>query len=93
MFFVTLAKMKGEIDPEFSKKTEEFMASPPAGIKIHKVLHTLGQYDIVILYEAPSEKVALMTAMFFASKTKTETMVAIPQEEVKNMLQTRQTQL
>ena len=56
------------------------------GIKIHQVLQTLGQYDVVIVYEAPNEKVALMTAMNFADKATTETLVAIPQQEVKEML-------
>ena len=86
MLFLTLARMKGPIDPEFSKKTEEFVSNPPKGIKIHRVLHTLGRYDIVILYEAPNEKVAVMTAMNFADKAITETLVAIPNEEIKEIL-------
>ena len=87
--FVTLARMRGAIDSEFSEKTEEFMKNPPAGIKILKVLHTLGQYDIVIFYEAPNEKAALMAAMNFGGKASTETMVAIPHEEAKEMMKGR----
>lgn len=89
MLFVTLAKMRGAIDEEFSKKTEEFMKNPPEGIKIQQVLHTLGQYDILILYEAPSEKEALMAAQTFADKAATQTMVAIPLEEVKKLQRQR----
>lgn len=77
--------MRGALDPEFSKQTEQFMANPPAGIKIHKVFHTLGQYDVVILYEAPSEKAALLAGMMFAGKASTETLVAIPLEEAKDL--------
>ena len=62
------------------------MRNPPAGIKIQKVLHTLGQYDIVILCEAPNEKAALIAAMNFGEKASTETMVAIPHEEAKDMM-------
>jgi len=77
--------MRGAIDEEFSKKSEEFMKHPPPGIKIHQVLYTLGRYDMVIFYEAPSEKEALMTGMMFSGKAATETLVAIPQEEGKKL--------
>ena len=85
MLFVALAKMRGAIDEEFSKKSEEFMKHPPAGIKIHQVLNTLGRYDMVIFYEAPSEKEALMAGMMFSDKAATETLVAIPQQEAKKL--------
>jgi uncharacterized protein with GYD domain len=85
MLFVTLAKMRGAMDEEFGKKSEQFMKNPPAGIKIHQVLQTLGRYDVVIFYEAPSEKAALLAGMFFADKASTETLVAIPQEEAKKL--------
>lgn len=49
MLFVTLAKMRGSIDPEFSKKTEEFMANPPMGIKIQSSSYfgTIRHFSIV----------------------------------------------
>ena len=83
--FITLAKMRGAIDEAFNKKTEEFMKNPPVGIKIHQVFHTLGEYDLIILYEAPSEMEALMAGMTFAEKAATQTMVAIPLEKVKKL--------
>lgn len=86
MLFVTLAKMRGAIDEEFSKKTNQFLAKPPAGMKIHQVLYTLGRYDIVIFYEAPSEKEAMCAGLMFADKAATETLVAIPLEEAKKFL-------
>ena len=86
MWFVTLAKMRGAIDEEFSKKTNQFLAKPPAGMKIHQVLYTLGRYDIVIFYEAPSEKEAMYAGLIFADKAATETLVAIPLEEAKKFL-------
>lgn len=85
MLFVVLAKMRGTIDADFSKKSEEFMRHPPPGIKIHQVLNTLGRYDMVILYEAPSEKEAMMAGMMFSDKATTETLVAISQEEAKKL--------
>jgi uncharacterized protein with GYD domain len=85
MFFVTLARLRGTIDEAFSKKTEQFMRNPPAGIKIHNVFYTLGRYDIVILYEAPSEKEAMKAGITFADKAATETLVAIPLEEARKL--------
>jgi uncharacterized protein with GYD domain len=85
MLFVVLAKMRGAADEEFRKKSEEFMQHPPSGIKIHQVLNTLGRYDMVILYEAPSEKEAMMAGMLFSDKAATETLVAIPQEEARKL--------
>jgi len=86
MFFITLAKLRGAIDEEFSKKTEQFMKNPPAGVKIHNVFYALGRYDIVILYEAPSEKEALKAGVTFVDKAATETLVAIPLEEARKAL-------
>ena len=86
MWFVALAKMRGALDPEFNKQTEQFMANPPAGIKIHKVFHTLGQYDVLILYEAPDEKASLLVGMMFGGKAQTETLVAVPLEEAKELI-------
>jgi len=62
MFFIVLAKMKGELTPEFRKATQKTLKNPPSGLKIHNVFWTLGQYDFVIIYEAPNEKEALKIA-------------------------------
>jgi len=86
MYFITLAKLRGAIDEAFSKKTEQFTKNPPAGVKIHNVFYTLGRYDIVIFYEAPSEKDAMIAGMTFVDKAATETLVAIPLEEGRKFL-------
>ena len=86
MYFITLAKLRGPMDEAFSKKTEQFMKNPPAGIKIHNVFYTIGRSDIAIIYEAPSANEALITGMTFVDKAATETMVAIPLEEAKKIL-------
>ena len=86
MFFITLAKLRGPTDEASNKKTEQFMKNPPAGIKIHNVFYTIGQYDLAIVYEAPSEKEALIAGMTFVDKAATETLVAIPLEEARKIL-------
>ena len=37
MFFVVLAKMKGEMTPEFTEATEKAIKNPPPGIKMHNM--------------------------------------------------------
>jgi len=59
MFFIVLAKMKGESTAEFKKQLRKPLKIPPPGMKIQNVFWTFGQYDFVILYEAPDEKGAL----------------------------------
>jgi uncharacterized protein with GYD domain len=86
MFFITLAKLRGPVDEAFTRKTEQFMKSPPAGIKIGSVFYTLGRYDLAILYEAPSEKEAMVAGMTFVDKASTETLVAVPLEEARKMM-------
>jgi hypothetical protein len=37
MFFLVLAKMRGEMTPEFREATQKTLKSPPPGLKIHNV--------------------------------------------------------
>jgi len=81
VLFVSLVRLRGKIDEELAERANRFLANPPPGVKIHNVLYTLGRYDIVIFYEAPSEKDALSISMMFSDKESIETLVAIPREE------------
>ena len=87
MFFIVLAKMKGELTREFQEATKKALTSPPQGLKIHNVFWTLGEYDFVILYEAPNEKVAIKMGTAWGKFCETQTMVAIPHEEAQSMFQ------
>jgi len=51
------------------------------GIKILGFYWTLGRYDDVVIFEAPSEKDAMKLAFDIREDVTTETMVAIPREE------------
>jgi uncharacterized protein with GYD domain len=81
LFFIVLAKMRGEMTTEFRKANQEAMKNPPPGVKIHNVFWTLGQYDFVIVYEAPSEKEAIKMGAAWAKFVESQTLTAIPQEE------------
>jgi uncharacterized protein with GYD domain len=85
MFFISLVKTRGELTPEFGKATEMVLKSPPPWLKIHNVFWTLGEYDFVIIYEAPDEKAALKAALPWTKFCTTQTMVAIPNEEAKKI--------
>ena len=85
MYFIVLAKMRGEITSEFQKATQNALTSPPPGLKIHNVFWTLGEYDFVILYEAPSEQTAIMLGTQWGKFCETQTMVAVPQEEAQKI--------
>jgi len=86
MFFVVLAKLRGKMSPTFMEATEKTMKSPPPGMKIHNVFWTLGQYDFVIIYEAPDEKEAIKMAVPWVEHCETQTMVAVPNEEARKLL-------
>ena len=85
MFFVVLAKMRGEITPAFRETTKKALTNPPPGLKIHNVFWTLGEYDFVIIYEAPSEKEAIMMGTQWGKFCETQTMVAMPQEDAQKL--------
>jgi len=86
MFFIVLAKLRGKITPEFTAATQKALKSPPPGLKIHNVFCTLGQYDYVIIYEAPNEKEAMKMGIAWTEFCETQTMVAIPSEEAQKLL-------
>jgi uncharacterized protein with GYD domain len=81
MFFIVLAKMRGEMTPEFREMNQKTMKNPPPGVKIHNVFWTLGQYDFVIVYEAPNEKDAMKMGAAWGKFVESQTLTAIPQEE------------
>ena len=85
MYFIVLAKMRGEITPEFQEATKKALTSPPPDVNIHNVFWTLGEYDFVIIYEAPNENAAIMLGTRWGKFCETRTMVAVPQEEAQKV--------
>ena len=86
MWFVTLARMKEKISKETEATANKFLASPPPGVKIHNVFYTLGRFDLVIVYEAPNIMDAMACGLFFGDKAFTETLVAVPRDEAKELI-------
>jgi uncharacterized protein with GYD domain len=84
LIFITLAKFR-------KKPTKDEIAMTPqriqqAGGKIVSAYWTLGRYDSVITVEAPDEKTVLKILLQFGDLVRSETLVAIPREEVSKLL-------
>ena len=80
MFFVTLGKIKGKVTPELFQKVQIGKNIPP-GIKYHNVLLTLGQYDFVMIIEAPNVNDIINLTASWREVFDTQTMVAVSIEE------------
>jgi uncharacterized protein with GYD domain len=86
MYFVALLKLKGKVTQAVIEAMQNSCQNPPAGIKYHSVFFTLGQYDLVITYEAPNEKEAMKFAVPLAEFCETQTMTAVPYKEALELL-------
>ena len=88
MYFISLLKFR-------KKPTKEIIAAnmkameleEKAGVKFHGIYWTLGRYDVIGIYEAPSEKEAMRTQLRWADVIASETLVAIPVEEARKLIE------
>lgn len=85
MIFISLNKFKQKPTAESAAKVNKLMQSE--GVKPLGMYVTLGRYDSVVIFEAPDEKVAIKGALAVNDIIETETLVAIPREEVVKLLQ------
>jgi uncharacterized protein with GYD domain len=69
-----------------AKATQVIDEMKKKGIKVLSFYWTLGRYDTVLIFEAPSEKDALKVSIDVAEFVTTETMIAIPREEAIKLL-------
>ena len=87
MYFVALIKFKKKPTMAFLKETQKLIdADTKEGFKFHGIYWTLGKFDAVAVYEAPSEKIAMKAAIVRADLMDIETLVAVPREEVKYLV-------
>jgi uncharacterized protein with GYD domain len=82
MWFIRLGKLK---EPP-TKQTQDWVNQRRAeaekwGVKFHEVFFTLGQYDVVSIFEAPDEKVAMRYSMSLAPQVTGPTLVGVSREE------------
>ena len=87
MIFISLAKVKNKPTKEATGKfTKTIGELKKKGINILGFCWTLGRYDGVMIFEAPSEKDAMKLAIDLREDATLETMVAIPREEALKLL-------
>ncbi len=85
MLFITLIRFKKKVRDvvEVGKK---LMENLPPGVKIIGTYWTLGRFDGVWVYEAPSEKDPIKIFLDAGDVASFETLVAIPREEGMKLL-------
>lgn len=87
MIFISLIKDKKKPTKEATDQgTKMIDELKKKGIKILGFYWTLGRYDAVVIFEAPTEKDAMKLAIDIKEDVNTETMVAIPRKEAINLL-------
>lgn len=82
MIFISLLRSKKSgSEAGIDQETKMLGSLKKKGIKILSYYWTLGRYDAVFIFEAPTEKDAMKLAIEFGEAVTVETMVAIPREE------------
>ena len=87
MNFIVLCKFKEKPKKEMAANAHKSMENlSKKGFKFKGTYFTLGRYDLVIIFEAPDEKAAMKMGLMMADSLKTETLVAVPDEEAEKLL-------
>ena len=87
MIFISLIKDKKKPTKGLTDRVTKMMDElEKKGIKILGFYWTLGRYDTVVIFEAPTEKDAMKLAIEIKEDADTETMVAIPRQEALKLL-------
>jgi uncharacterized protein with GYD domain len=82
LIFIMLVKDKKTPTKETTARgTKMLNELKKKGIKILGFYWTLGRYDDIVIFEAPTEKDAMKLAFDVREDVTTETLVAIPREE------------
>jgi uncharacterized protein with GYD domain len=87
LIFISLGRFKKKPTYEMSAQATKMLDDMKMnGIDLLGFYWTLGRYDTVLIFDAPSEKDAMKIAINVAELVATETMVAFPREEATKLL-------
>jgi uncharacterized protein with GYD domain len=87
MYFIVLVKFKKKPTKELiAENLKRIESEAKEGIKYLSIHWTLGRYDAVLLCEAPNEKVAMKASIRRSDLYSVETLVAIPAEEARKLV-------
>jgi len=86
--FISLCKVRKKLTKEsIAEATKVIQRATKEGVKFLNIYYTLGRYDIVVIFEAPDEKIAMKMAMMVGDIESTETLVAVPREEAMKLVE------
>ncbi len=85
MIFITLIKFKKKAKDVVEVGNKVLQNLPP-GVKIISSYWTIGRFDSVWVYEAPSEKEAMKLGIDIGEVAKSQTMIALPRDEALKLL-------
>ncbi|MCS7110465.1 MAG: GYD domain-containing protein [Candidatus Caldarchaeum sp.] len=80
MHFVTLVRFRRKLTKEDVAKTDQIIKNNPS-VKVREILWTFGQYDGLLIAEAPDVDTYMKFVLQFSDYLATETLVAVPREE------------
>ncbi|MDD1699816.1 MAG: GYD domain-containing protein [Methanoregula sp.] len=86
MRFIALVKFKKNPREFVAENLKMIEKESKKGIKYLSINWTLGRYDAVAMFEAPNEKEAMQLAIRRADFLDMETLVAIPAEEARKLV-------
>jgi len=87
LIFISLIKTKEKPTKETIDQANKMIDDlKNRNVKLLSHYWTLGRYDAVIIFEAPTEKDAMKLAIEVSEGSTIETMVAIPREEAVKLL-------
>ena len=85
MIFITLIKFRKSAK-EVAEVGNKVLQNPPPGVKIIGSYWTLGRFDSVWIYEAPSEKEAMKLGISVGDVAQTQTLIATPRDQAVTLL-------
>jgi uncharacterized protein with GYD domain len=87
MKFAGLVGFERKVDRSLVDWTvKKIEADSNEGIRFHDIYWTLGRYDAVAIYEAPDERAAMRIAIARGEVMDIETLVAVPVEEARKLV-------
>ena len=88
MIFISLCKVRKKLTKEsIAEATKVIQRAPEEGVTFLNIYYTLGRYDVVVIFEAPNEKIAMRMAMSIGDIESTETLIAVPREEAMKLVE------
>jgi len=85
--YIELVKFRKKPTKEMIKQNLELLEKDKKiGLRVKEIYWTLGRYDAIAILDAPDEKVAMKSSLERGDNMKSETLVAIPAEEARKLV-------